>query len=491
VHGDRMRHRAILAGLLALVLAVVLGGPGCAAGSSVESGDDGGGDVAATEAGSDAGTCAAPKTMCGGSCVNLGNDPKNCGQCGAACGMFQVCNGGTCDYSCSPPQTLCGGPSEAGAPDASGGDDAAEAGAGSSDAAAADAAPSGDGGAGDGGAGDGGAGDGGAGDGGATQPYCADLGNDSDNCGKCGNVCKPMHTCHGGACGLDCPPGEVACIAGDVCIPSGTCCDSAQCPISGEICPMPGGTCQCPGGERACNATGSCISVNDCCTQQDCTVVGSMCVTPGQPCQCGNGQKACSATNSCIPQTDCCTPADCGAPGSNNVQTYTCTAGMCGIGACEPGCYNDDGQYANGCECCDDALGKSCGAPTGLGQLSLGQTVTQTGLLPGPNESDWLQVTFSNEGNKAFHGHIYFTANPNGEFAFDVDSNCSPAPLPCGDGGSCTGKTAWEVFYGAQATGNPGDPNWQPIAPIGTVYVRVYRVSGSPTCDQYTLAVSE
>ena len=52
-------------------------------------------------------------------------------------------------------------------------------------------------------------------------------------------------------------------------------------------------------------------------------------------------------------------------------------------------------------------------------------------------------------------------------------------------------KTDWEVFYGAQATGNPGDPNWQPISPIGTLLIRVYRVAGNPSCDQWTLTVSE
>ena len=69
-----------------------------------------------------------------------------------------------------------------------------------------------------------------------------------------------------------------------------------------------------------------------------------------------------------------------------------------------------------------------------------------SGQLPVAGEEDWLQVTFNNEGNKAFHGHIVFTTNPNGEFAFDVDANCAPAPLACGEGGGCTGKTEWEVF---------------------------------------------
>jgi hypothetical protein len=205
---------------------------------------------------------------------------------------------------------------------------------------------------------------------------------------------------------------------------------------------------------------------------------------------CANGQKACLMTGMCIPNNECCIGADCGADGTNNVQTYTCTNGMCGL-MCNSGCYNDDGNITNGCECCDDPLGKSCSAPTGLGGLILAQTIDKTGQLPAAGESDWLQVTFSNEGNKSFHGHIFFTANPNNEFAFDLNSNCNPTPLNCGDGGSCTGKTEWEVFYGAQATGNPTDANWSPIGAIGTVYIRVYRVTGAPSCDNYTLRITE
>jgi hypothetical protein len=480
-----VNHRAFLACVLALLLGVVFGGPGCANGGSADTGGDDAGDDVTTEAG-DAAACATGKTLCGGKCVALGSDGKNCGTCGKACGTSQVCNNGHCSYSCSPPQTLCGLPST---PDA--GDDGSAPGADAGDASAA-GGDSGSPDASSGGGDDGGGADAAAGDGGAVQPYCANLGTDNDNCGACGKVCLPEHVCSGGLCGLSCPPGQDPCTASDSCIPSGTCCSSNQCPVTGEICPMPGGQCTCPSGEHVCPVTNSCISNNDCCTNADCmSLQGSSCPTPGQACLCQNGQKACLMTGMCIPNNDCCISADCGTPGTNNVMNYTCTNGMCGL-VCNAGCYNDDGQLSNGCECCDDGLGKACNTATGAALSMLGGTINQTGQLPGAGESDWLQVTFTNDaGNKNFHPHIYFVTNPNNEFAFDLVTSCGGQPLPCGDGGSCTGKTEWEVFYGPQATGNPGDPNWSPIGNIGTVYLRVHRVTGSPTCDTYQLVIKE
>jgi hypothetical protein len=390
---------------------------------------------------------------------------------------------GMCNYQCTPPATLCGLMPDAGSKGDAAAGDAGDAGvhdAGAHDAAVHDA----------GSVEAGPASEGGAGDGGAAPPYCANLGNDNDNCGECGKTCKPMHTCMMGECGLTCAPGQRACIAGDVCIPDATCCSSADCMVAGEVCPMPGGQCQCPSGEKICQKTNSCITENDCCTQADCTVSGSTCPTPGQPCQCANGQKACPASNSCIPQANCCTGVDC--PHEPNVGSYSCNSGVCGIGMCNHGCFDLDKNYNDGCECCDDALGKSCTTPTGLGQIMRGQTFNQQGQLPaGGAESDWLQVTFSSESDHAFHAHIYFTSNPNNEFAFDLSSDCNNPPtlLPCGDGGACQGKVEWEVQYTA---GDPASPGYQPIGAIGTIFIRVYRVNGAPVnCDQWSLAVTE
>lgn len=46
----------------------------------------------------DAGACACPagRTECGGQCVDLENDPNNCGSCGKVCPNFKKCSGGLC-----------------------------------------------------------------------------------------------------------------------------------------------------------------------------------------------------------------------------------------------------------------------------------------------------------------------------------------------------------------------------------------------------------
>src|SRR5215472_404190 len=48
----------------------------------------------------------APSQMCDGGCVDLQHDPANCGMCGHACGVNQVCSVGMCTYMCNPPEQL-------------------------------------------------------------------------------------------------------------------------------------------------------------------------------------------------------------------------------------------------------------------------------------------------------------------------------------------------------------------------------------------------
>jgi hypothetical protein len=446
-------HRAILAASLALPFGLAVGGGGCANGGSGDTsgGDDDSGttaDVTMHEGGgNDAATgCPSGKTSCSGVCTDTLTDGKNCGGCGHTCGTSQVCNDGTCGYSCAPPETLCNAPPEGGSAAEGGGgagDDAGEPDGGSpaadSGSAGTDAASSDAGGA----------------------PYCANLTNDNNNCGACGNACGPNHTCSTvagtTACGLSCPTGTDPCIASDTCIPSGTCC--ASCPVPDQVCPMPGGMCQCPGGETLCMATspGQCISSNDCCTLADCSgVAGSTCPTPGQACQCPNGDKVCLSGKTCIAQTACCTAA----------------------GAC-----------------CQDPLGKSCSAATAQGALTVGGTpLSVSGLSTATGEEDWIQVTFSGQTNLAFHGHVIFTTNPNNEFVFDIASDCMGTLLSCGtESTTCSGKTEWEETYAALTpVQNPTGTTWKPV-PVTVVNIRVYRANATaaPTCDQWTLAISE
>jgi hypothetical protein len=482
-----------------LFLALALGGGGCANGggdTGSGGGDDGSpGDV--TVEGGEAGGCTGGKTMCGSTCTDTGNDPKNCGKCGNACPKGQVCSVGMCGYSCSPPQTLCGLPPEGGTGmDATGGADTGTEDATSGDTGASEAGTV------DSGGGTTDSGGGATDAGGATTPYCANLNNDPNNCGGCGNVCPPMYVCNSASCELMCGAGTVACPTTGTCIPAGTCCSTGDCTVAGEICTKPGGSCVCPGGERECTKSNSCISSNDCCIPTDCTVSGSTCMMPGQACTCASaGYKACIAFNACLPDADCCIPADCTAA---NVKTYSCTpspappqtptSSACGIVACDAGCYDLDKQYPNGCECCDDTVGKSCAAATALGSLSLGAAaITRTGVLPVGNEGDWFQVTFNSESNVAFHGLIQLTTG-GGEYIFDViQGSCSGGPLNCGEGGGCTGKTAWEESY-AGLTWVAGNPpaEFIPIPAVGAVWIHVYRANTAMTsCNPYTLSVQE
>jgi hypothetical protein len=465
-------HRSILAWVLALVIGVALSAGGCASGGSDSgsSGDDGApGDAIIADATQDGG-CAAGKTKCGTTCVSTTNDPKNCGRCGLKCGTGEVCSKGTCGVSCSPPETLCGGPMEAGSGsggDSSaggeGGDDSGDATAESGDDASTvqDATVTGD--------------------GGVVQPYCANLTNDPANCGMCGNNCGSNGTCSGSMCVLSCPKGQKPCFANNTCIPSNTCCQSGECTITGEVCPMPGGTCSCPTGEKECMANMQCISSMACCSAADCTVTGQSCPTPGQPCK-------------CMASLQCCVATDCGP--EQNVTAYTCgtpnPANTCGIAMCKSGCYDVDKTFSTGCECCVDKYGQTCATATAAAGLTVGGAKQSfTGQIPTQGGGDWFTASFSGETNIAFHALITLSVNPNSEFVFDVVSgSCTGSALNClvESGQTSTGKTTWEEFYGT-----PMPPEATPVPTVGTLFIHVYRANTSApaTCDQFTLDISE
>ena len=56
------------------------------------------------------GFCTAPRLDCGEQCVDVGNDPANCGACGHACAAGQPCAGGACGATtsaCPPGYVHC------------------------------------------------------------------------------------------------------------------------------------------------------------------------------------------------------------------------------------------------------------------------------------------------------------------------------------------------------------------------------------------------
>lgn len=79
---------------------------------------DGGPDASGDLALACAGACPSSLPCCGGRCVNLANDPFNCGKCGVVCsGAQPVCAEGTCfagmcyepdgGAGCAPSELCC------------------------------------------------------------------------------------------------------------------------------------------------------------------------------------------------------------------------------------------------------------------------------------------------------------------------------------------------------------------------------------------------
>ena len=51
--------------------------------------------------------CPLPQTICGGACVDLGVDAKNCGACGHVCAPTEQCSAGSCASPCSAGEVAC------------------------------------------------------------------------------------------------------------------------------------------------------------------------------------------------------------------------------------------------------------------------------------------------------------------------------------------------------------------------------------------------
>jgi hypothetical protein len=124
-------------------------------------------------------------------------------------------------------------------------------------------------------------------------------------------------------------------------------------------------------------------------------------------------------------------------------------------------------------------------APAGAAQ----GPVAQVALL---EESDWYSVTFTPTGPATFGGgtpSIGFAVNTNDIYVFDLVPDCTGGSSPgCSQGGTAVGVTEW-TFVDDQSTA--GSTQWstrnQPWP--ATVYVRVYRTSGSG-CEDYQLSVT-
>ncbi|HSN32194.1 MAG TPA: hypothetical protein VLU41_05880, partial [Ideonella sp.] len=213
---------------LAVAFAAALGGCGNAANGS-GNGGDGGMNTA---------VCADPAMACGDRCVDLQNDPANCGSCDHACMAANVenpvCEFGNCTYDdCLPGFADCDGDVTNGCEQATATDvnncggcgvvcDPKNGGAVScvngSCQYSACAAGYGD------------------CDGDASNGCETSLDDDNANCGSCGNVCNGGNVCAGGVCGLVCTGDLTLCGTGAGAFCTITNDDPDNCGACGHVC---------------------------------------------------------------------------------------------------------------------------------------------------------------------------------------------------------------------------------------------------------------
>ena len=149
--------------------------------------------------------CTGALTLCGSDCVDIKNDPANCGSCGSACASGQACSAGVCTALCASPLMVCSG-------------------------------------------------------------VCLDVRFDPDHCGTCTNACPTTghvatRGCAAGTCSIvKCATGYLDCNAkvSDGCEVDSTS-DAMNCGACGKACGSGAncvaGACGCPTGMMSCGGT--------------------------------------------------------------------------------------------------------------------------------------------------------------------------------------------------------------------------------------------
>jgi hypothetical protein len=131
----------------------------------------------------------------------------------------------------------------------------------------------------------------------------------------------------------------------------------------------------------------------------------------------------------------------------------------------------------------------------------VGGSVSNTGVIAGPNDADYFEVQFNITApatqNINYHPKITLTNSATEVgIVFDVTSDCSTG-ISCTNGSSAGLTQTWEQAYGNPNLDLPINLTWtQSGTPAnGTVYVKVYRspTSAVPTScaqDTYTITAS-
>jgi hypothetical protein len=262
--------------------------------------------------------CSPPLTVCGNTCVNLDNDPKNCSRCNAACPTIAsnstpICTDGFCDggFICDPGFTQCSGDT------------------------------------------------------------CADLNTDTQHCGACDYVCpnppNSIPICIGGNCAIQCVSSMGADIqqcdhpnSGPTCpdllSDSGNCgscnysCDEGESCCSGSCTNIATDSSNCGGCGYVCNAGQTCQSGACICPSNQSFCQGQCTDTLNDSSNCGSCGNVCGGGQVCDPGRGVCV-----CPGGEDLCNGVCTP----INVDKKNC----GRCGNACTGADTCVNGSCMSP--------------------------------------------------------------------------------------------------------------------------------
>ncbi len=269
------------------------------------------------------GFSACPSTGSGPYCALLTNDANNCSACGKACAAGSICKSSTCTETCAIGYRAC----------VTGGGD-------------------------------------------AGAQYCANINNDDNNCGACGNICASGKSCVSQKCTESCSTGYNACSnsycadltsdadncgkCGTTCASSFTApaCCSSKCTSLATGDPNNCGTCGtvCGGGNPGCCAAGCVDEATD---KDNCGGCGTVC----------NGIEPACCSSGCVDESDdknnCGSCGNACKTGTSPTCCYTAAAG----GACADVWTdtNNCGTCGNVCStgiCVGNCCNAACGSDT-------------------------------------------------------------------------------------------------------------------------------
>jgi len=255
--------------------------------------------------------------------------------------------------------------------------------------------------------------------------------NDVNHCGGCGVVCSDrpsaVATCHGSACGYACVAGRLDCdgVATNGC-EIDTSADNNHCGACGVVCTQ-GRTCQSGACTTAVCVTGTADCDHD--ASNGCEVSlgtsAAHCGACGSACAYANGTGVCTAGScslwSCAAgfancnanSSDGCevnittTTAHCGACGlvcATANGTAACSAGVCGVAACNAGFANCDGFTGNGCEANLATSNAHCGA---CGVVCTGGTTCQAGVCEAPPRTWTTYLPAGVLAGRSYHSAVW------------------------------------------------------------------------------------